>query len=276
MKTGNAMEGTMSRALAGWALIAWVAVPAIGVSAAEAPSQPSAGIANCEVTVPAGDYSVVFLDFDVPGAPGELAKWTYHGGLRAGKMRMDDAIGMREPGGISVSGDRLVAYRYTESEREKNLKPFISVYKLTPAKADLLWEVEGGCHGASVPVVVLNKFFFAADLRVIDLATGKVLGQSKGPMPANGGYMESIEDLVLARIDGTHGALACCFYKVAPDGTVRCLNQEKPWSPLPGRAYGGGTSSYHHPMMFPMVDGRMFLRQYEGIYCWDVRKGGGN
>lgn len=171
------------------------------------------------------------------------------------------------PGGISVIGDRLVAYRFTGSEREKDLKTFLSVYTLTPAKAEPLWEVEGGCHGGSVPTVVLNKFVFSADLRVIDLVSGNVLGQSKGPIPQNGGFMEAIEDLVLVRVDGTHGGISCGFYKVSPDGGVKSLTGEGEWSP----PVGGGTTSYHHPIYYPMVDGRMFLRQYDGIYCWDLR-----
>lgn len=71
----------------------------------------------------------------------------------------------------------------------------------------------------------------------------------------------------MVRRDGTHGHIACGFYKVAPDGDVRSLT-ESGWSP----PVGGHTTSYHHPLFYAMVDGRMFLRQYDGIYCWDLRK----
>lgn len=122
-------------------------------------------------------------------------------------------------------------------------------------------------HGESVPVVVRGKFVFTPDLRVLDLATGKVLGQANGPRPGNGGYMQAIEDLVLVRADGTHGGIRCGFYKISADGSVVALT-DKEWTP----PFGGGTTSYHHPILYPMIDGRIFLRQQDGIYCWDVRK----
>ena len=115
-----------------------------------------------------------------------------------------------------------------------------------------------------------GRFIFTPDLRVVDLATGKVLDQSSGPRPLNGGYMEVIEDIVLVRQDGTHGEHAQFgFYKVAADGSVRSLT-ETDWRP----PIGGATSSYHHPIFYPAVDGRVYLRQENGIYCWDFRKPG--
>jgi outer membrane protein assembly factor BamB len=172
------------------------------------------------------------------------------------------------PGGITVVGDRLLAYEnLTPGAKGETAKGAISAFSLDPAAAPRrLWQVEGGAHGESIPVVVHGKYVFSADLRVIDLATGKVLGQAQGITPANGGYMQVIEDLVLVRRDGTHGGISCGFFKVAPDGAVRALNAEE-WRPAPG----GGTTSYHHPIYYPMVDGRMFLRQQDGVYCWDLR-----
>lgn len=35
---------------------------------------------------------------------------------------------------------------------------------------------------------------------------------------------------------------------------------------------GGGTTSYHHPLTYPLLDGRMYVRQRDGVYCWDLRK----
>lgn len=79
-----------------------LAVPFAGnLHAADAPSAtPTAGvIAACTVTVPTGDYALVTLNFSVKGAPKRYETWTYMGGIRGGRMRMDDGIGLREPGG---------------------------------------------------------------------------------------------------------------------------------------------------------------------------------
>lgn len=185
------------------------------------------------------------------------------------------------PGGITVFHDYLLVYQDNGSGKQGDaIQPALAAYKLTPDGAEPLWQVgdEGtaqtdklkmGCaHGESIPVVVRGKFVFTPDLRVVDLATGKVLDQSSGPRPLNGGYMQAIEDIVLVRQDGTHGEHAQFgFYKVAADGSVRSFI-ETDWKP----PIGGATSSYHHPIFYPAADGRVFLRQENGIYCWDLRK----
>jgi len=199
------------------------------------------------------------------------------------------------PGGITICGDRMLVNQDNGTgQKNAQMKPALAAYQLTPNQPPQpLWQVtdpetgnaektekpEKGedaekkdsfrlncIHGESVPVVVRGKFVFTPDLRVLDLATGKVLGQSKGPRPGNGGYMQVIEDIVLVRADGTHGGIRCGFYKIAADGSVVALTAEE-WNP----PFGGGTTSYHHPIFYPLVDGRIFLRQQDGIYCWDVR-----
>jgi len=185
------------------------------------------------------------------------------------------------PGGITVFKDYLLVYQDNGSgKKDDPIKPALAAYKLTPSSAEPLWQVgdkepgqsdtnkTGSVHGESVPVVVRGKFVFTPDLRVVDLTTGKVLDQSSGPRPLNGGYMQAIEDIVLVRQDGTHGEHAQFgFYKVAEDGSVRSFT-ETDWKP----PIGGATSSYHHPIFYPAADGRVFLRQENGIYCWDLRK----
>lgn len=185
------------------------------------------------------------------------------------------------PGGITVFKDYLLVYQNNGTgKKDDPVKPALAAYKLTPTGAEPLWQVGDeepastdtnkiGClHGESTPVVVRGNFVFTPDLRVVDLSTGKVLDQSSGPRPLNGGYMQAIEDIVLVRQDGTHGEHAQFgFYKVAANGSVRSFT-ETDWKP----PIGGATSSYHHPIFYPAADGRVFLRQENGIYCWDLRK----
>jgi hypothetical protein len=73
---------------------------AVPVAVDAAPPEPRVGeIAACTVSVPRGDYALVTLVFDVKGAPKAYESWTYVGGMRAGRMRMDDGVGLTEPGG---------------------------------------------------------------------------------------------------------------------------------------------------------------------------------
>jgi len=191
------------------------------------------------------------------------------------------------PGGITVFGDRmLVNQNNGTGVKGDPLKPFIAAYLLNTNKPESLWQLGpdkdtarvealrgtsaqyGPVHNECVPVVVRGKFVFTADLRVIDLADGKVIATANGIAPANGGYMQAIEDIVMVRRDGTHGNMECGFFKIAEDGSVRFMNPDTPWIPN----VGGTTTSYHHPIFYPMVDGRIFFRQEHGVYCWDIRK----
>jgi hypothetical protein len=54
---------------------------------------------NIELTVPSGEYDLVELHSERPGA-GETARlrWTYLGDLRDGRLRVDQLVGVREPG----------------------------------------------------------------------------------------------------------------------------------------------------------------------------------
>jgi hypothetical protein len=57
------------------------------------------GIQACEVLVPQGEYAAVHLEFSLPDERGKTTPWTHTGGMRAGRIRLDDGIGLREPGG---------------------------------------------------------------------------------------------------------------------------------------------------------------------------------
>lgn len=191
------------------------------------------------------------------------------------------------PGGITIFDDWLLINQDNGTGQKNDpIQPVIAAYRLNLNQPELIWQLEpdenservealrgknahfGPVHSECVPVVVREKYVFTADLRVVDLDTGKVLAKTQGVAPMNGGYMQAIEDLVLVRRDGTHGNMEFGFYKIAADGSVRGLNPDKPWIP----PIGGTTTSYHHPIFYPLVDGRMFLRQENGVYCWDVRK----
>jgi hypothetical protein len=184
------------------------------------------------------------------------------------------------PGGITISGDIMVTYQATPIVPKEGDVPAgrIAAYRLDPAGPEAMWELtgkvpgrEGPVQGESVPVVVRGKYVFTPDLRTVDLQTGAVVDTAEGKglaVPTNGGYMQAMDDLVMVREDGTHGGISCGFYKIGPDGRIRVLTPEgKPWYP----PVGCHTTSYHHPIFYPMGDGRVFMRQNEGIYCWDLR-----
>ncbi|MFP4105827.1 MAG: PQQ-binding-like beta-propeller repeat protein [Phycisphaerae bacterium] len=171
-------------------------------------------------------------------------------------------------GGLSVYDDYLLGYLQI-GEGKKDHKKHAAVWRLTEKGAEKLWEHPVPESNAEhVPVIVNKRYVFLGDLKVVDLESGKVAAQGKGIMPGNGGYMQAMGDLALVRRDGTHGAIETAIYRIADDGSVTCLTPDNEWSPT----YGPGTTSYHHALMYPLIDGRMFVRQADGVFCWDLRK----
>ncbi len=199
------------------------------------------------------------------------------------------------PGGLSISGDTLVVQenlpaRTASATAGKKPAPIqvLAAYRIAPAGLNRLWElggVEGSklspVHPECVPIVSQGRFVFTADLRVVDLATGTVIDEAKEKdlCPQNGGFMQTMGSLVMTRIDGTHGIqLTGGYFWLDPNGKI---TKVAPWSHGEhlGRDGGKGvihnlslhTTSYHHPLYYPMADGRIFIRGGDGIYCWDLR-----
>ena len=185
--------------------------------------------------------------------------------------------------------------------KDANYVPTLAAYHLSPDGAKELWTVGGverkakygsvlnPIHYNTVPVVAQGKYVVTPNLMSVDLATGKVVSRVEGDtpvddpdalhlpsflaVPKNGGHMISLGSLVLVRIDGTHGRINCGWYQINEDGRIKLLNEVDTegkavaWYPP-----GAGTTSYHNPLYYPMVDGRIFMRQEDGVYCYDARK----
>jgi hypothetical protein len=174
-----------------------------------------------------------------------------------------------------------------EEAGSKVAKKAVRAYRLSTKGAEQAWEYSDFGHPYSVPVVVGEKYAFVCTgsgggggtvgkmkVAVIELATGKVMDEQLQSdadagwhQPGNGGSVQAIGNLALVRIDGTHGRKLFSSYAISPQGKITARAN---WQPL---EYGGRThvTNYHHPIMYPLADGRMFLRLYDGIYCYDLR-----
>jgi hypothetical protein len=76
--------------------------------------------------------------------------------------------------------------------------------------------------------------------------------------------MNDDPDKVLLSLDGSHGHSDMVVLGATPETFAK----GRRWSqPHPQ------TTSYHNKFMtFPMVEGRIFFRGYDGVYCYDLRK----
>lgn len=178
------------------------------------------------------------------------------------------------PNGITVLGDQMLAYveeRDAADTKGESVRSFLMSWRLGREAARPLWRVSiPPVNGEHVPVVMHDRWVVVGGgdrIQVRDLGTGALVAEKEGPCPKNGGYLQAMGDLLLVREDGTHGHPDFHFYRVAVDGVITLLTTAAPFIPM-----GGGTSSYHHPIYYPLGDGRLFLRMADGIYCYDTRQ----
>ena len=72
------------------------------------------------------------------------------------------------------------------------------------------------------------------------------------------------ENLVFSSPDGSHGNSALAAFGATPE-TFKLLGS---WAP-PHHT----TTSYHCKcLVYPIVEGRLFMRGFDGIHCYDLRK----
>lgn len=177
-------------------------------------------------------------------------------------------------GGVAIQGDILLGFR-SGGEAAKAVGV---AYRLSTKSAEKLWEVPDlDCGGYYPPIPVAGKYVFFATSNlsdkqahvVVDLMTGKQTSTVTGIAVGNGGYVLSMEDLALVRLDGTHGKNVFGSYKVDAAGQAK-TEDPNGWAPP---FYN--STSYHMPVMYPVAEGRIFLRLGDGIYCYDLRSSPG-
>jgi outer membrane protein assembly factor BamB len=143
----------------------------------------------------------------------------------------------------------------------------ITAYRLTVQKAEQAWQSPATHAAGDAPPAVNGKYVVVGgpgESHLYDAATGKDLAIYKGSGPFNEGYAAFVEDRVVLSLDGSHGHSEMVVLGATPETFKKlCL-----WSqPNPQ------TTSYHNKFMtFPMVEGRIFIRGYDGVYCYDLRK----
>lgn len=181
------------------------------------------------------------------------------------------------PGGITIKDDRMATQvaetvhgdEYSRTQRRQSLRRSIIGWAVTLDGPKELWRLPMTWEGSHLKPIVHGRFLFTGNLQVVDMDSGEVISQAEGVKPGNGGYMQAVEDVVFVRRDGTHGVIEFAGYRVSPEGEVTPMDPERGmWTP----PVGGGTTSYHHPITYPLIDGRIYIRQRDGVYCWDLRR----
>ena len=176
--------------------------------------------------------------------------------------------------GVAVSGDILVGLTFSvKGEPQKD--PECVAWRMTPEKAERIWAtpvkayVELSAPAVNDRYVVVGTALGPASstpgqMQLLDLNTGKVLATAEAPSAMNEPHIFMAENLVFVSPDGSHGNNFLSVYGATPE-TFKLLGS---WSP-PHRH----TNSYHCKcMVFPVVEGRLFMRGFDGVHCYDLRK----
>ena len=162
-------------------------------------------------------------------------------------------------------------------------------FRLSPQGAAKVWDlpaqeypypVHPAGHGGFVRIderhvaFVLGKRPSAQEggpiLAVVELATGKVAGAVKNSPPVvtwNAPTIHRADGIMLAVRDNWHDQMDWYVFTVRGPTEIALATasgtQRFPHQP---------TTSYEVPLVSPIVDGRIFVRGGEGIYCYDLRK----
>ncbi|MGD0899695.1 MAG: PQQ-binding-like beta-propeller repeat protein, partial [Thermoguttaceae bacterium] len=178
-----------------------------------------------------------------------------------------------------INGDTVAVLEGKDAKVDpvKNWQGSVSIvlYRLTPQKAEKVWEVPapGPLEGRWASVMAQEKYVavFSNALSsdkawLLDRATGKEVAVTKVSGPENHGFVEVAEDRFFVKPDGVHGGIHFSMMGATPE-TFKVMGKEG-WGPK----FPHASSYAYKPTTMPIVDGRMYFRGADGIYCYDLRK----
>ncbi len=182
-----------------------------------------------------------------------------------GKQIWQQGLGLNAAAPLDavISGDVLVAV----PKFEKGAKPQVAGFKLTETGLSEIWRDQPIQNDENLPITVADGKAYllgAAYIRILDIITGKQVGELKGGDygPGSNPWLGVVGDRFLLIPEGQHGLANYIFL----DRTLKNLGPL--WHPP-----HTNTSAYNsQPIIAPVVDGRVFLRGGDGIYCYDLRK----
>ena len=139
-------------------------------------------------------------------------------------------------------------------------------WKLSENGAARVWQDGELTPDENVPVTVTGGRAYLLGkqrIRVLDVATGKRLMEREFGThgPGSNAWLGVVGDRLLLLPEGQHGTARLQFLN-------RDLQElAPPWLPP-----NVDTTAYNsQPILYPVVDGRLFVRGGDGVYCYDLR-----
>lgn len=164
-----------------------------------------------------------------------------------------------------VSGDMLIAAPPAPKGGPNVVR--YEGWKLSETGAVRVWQDAELTPDENVPVTVTDGRAYLLGrqmIRVLDVATGKRVAERKFEQhgPGSNAWLGVAGDRLLFLPEGQHGTARLQFL----DRELRELGPL--WLP-----WNVDTTAYNsQPIIYPVVDGRIFIRGGDGVYCYDLRK----
>lgn len=139
--------------------------------------------------------------------------------------------------------------------------------QLSDTGAKELWQAAPFAFDENMPVTVMDDracFLGRQTIYAIDVATGKTVAEKKFAEhgPGSNAWLGVVGDRFLFLPEGQHGTAHLAFL----DRNLNPLGSF--WLPT-----NTDTTAYNsQPIVYPIVDGRLFVRGGDGVYCYDLRR----
>lgn len=208
------------------------------------------GKAGAERVLFLGDMAPVCLD----AANGKLL-WT-----------MEDKLVGTSGSAALIQGDILVGHIVPDPKKQGG---HFQGFKLSDAAARI-WQSEFLAYDENLTVSLGDDKAYLvgrSEIRMLEITTGKLLAkqacdEKTAPIGSNQ-WLAVVGSRLLLSPEGQHGSQRLQWIDA---------NNLKPLSPRWSPPNNSTTAYAVHSLGFPVVDGRLFVRGMDGVYCYDLRK----
>ena len=214
---------------------------------------------------------------------GNVGKWTDGGkeyfvagtaGIepRTGKV-LWRLPGSPNPGGFNftplIDGNVLLGY-FAGADRKAPIT--LGCFRLGAKEARKQWEMpvrEGNANADWWSFAVAGGHVFLSGAgrgcEAVDLTTGKVAGAAPMVDAQRTSITFAADKRVLVQPEGRHGGQSFTMIDASHPRALGAAGD--PWVP----PHPHTTAYANMPIAYPLVDGRLFVRGFDGVYCYDLR-----
>ena len=189
---------------------------------------------------------------------------------QTGKVLWEQKVPGPVTKGVSVVGDVLyLTANGCDKPNAPNPAGITQAWNLSKEGMKELWQTPTTWAAGNCPPSVDGKVVLVGGISqsvLLDAATGKELAKYVGQGPFNEGHTTLADDRAILHIDGSHGGNH--FVPLDTNPSAFPTPVSRGWIPP-----HPPTTSYHNKAMtYPVVEGRLFMRGHDGVYCYDLRQ----